>query len=660
MKYAVTGVIMLIFFIFIRTAPPTIYMGDSGEVVSAAYTLGIGHPPGYPLYMLCAKTFSAIPAGDIAFRLNIFSALLSAAAFLLFVMAAREFIVFINKGAAVKNDRRLAALMAAALLIFSGAFWFQGINAKGGIYILTVAVIMASILATLQYFNSGKIKFMYLAFYSVGFMVPAHPSAALLSFFIAAVLIFAGFKKGIKYRQAAAAACLYLAALATPYAYLFIRAGGAPLVNWAGLSGAGDVIGHILRKSYELHGSQPQAVVLLFRLKGYMTQLAVNYGAALLVFFYGMFLLYRAGKWMFFAAAAFIILNTAAIIYAIDTQAGFSGIAQLPMSVYLSRGFYLTNEIIPALIAALGFYGLFRAAAQKLPGTRVYIMSLTAAVPCVMLCLNFAANDQSMKFFGYDHAMNIMKTLGKDDRLFSRGDCPSFNIAYLKYAKKLFAETKVYDRNLALLDRSVYKEIPGPRVDAEIRTINDYPGKVFYTESFAYKGSGILSAPHGILFKPVKGAALEDGSEKYFSMYTFRDYFRDKNLDIFYRDYIARYMTGKAAYAAGKNDKTACLMYLSLADSIGGTSVITLIDIVNVSYSVLSDKGTSIFYLKKLCDLNPYDVETLDVLMDLYVNYDSKEAFGWISRHYAGIPEIKGKAEIKKQMDALRQDVKGM
>ncbi|MGW8319342.1 MAG: glycosyltransferase family 117 protein [Candidatus Promineifilaceae bacterium] len=57
------------------------YGGDSGELVTAAVTLGVPHPPGYPLYVVLGKIFATvIPIGTIAFRLNLLSAILMSVA----------------------------------------------------------------------------------------------------------------------------------------------------------------------------------------------------------------------------------------------------------------------------------------------------------------------------------------------------------------------------------------------------------------------------------------------------------------------------------------------------------------------------------------------------------------------------------------------------
>ena len=70
--------------LYLWTMPPTLTLGwqgkgaDGGELLTAAYTLGIPHPPGYPTYMLLLKGFGTIvPIGDFAFRGNLFSALMA-------------------------------------------------------------------------------------------------------------------------------------------------------------------------------------------------------------------------------------------------------------------------------------------------------------------------------------------------------------------------------------------------------------------------------------------------------------------------------------------------------------------------------------------------------------------------------------------------------
>ncbi len=76
---ASAGVFLTTFAVYLRTLCPSVYVGDSGELIAAAYTLGIPHPPGYPIYCLVGKLFSYIPVGSIAYRLNIMSAFFASA-----------------------------------------------------------------------------------------------------------------------------------------------------------------------------------------------------------------------------------------------------------------------------------------------------------------------------------------------------------------------------------------------------------------------------------------------------------------------------------------------------------------------------------------------------------------------------------------------------
>lgn len=48
---------------------------DGGDLIAAAYTGGVAHPTGYPLYLLLARLFQFVPLGSLAYRTNLLSAL---------------------------------------------------------------------------------------------------------------------------------------------------------------------------------------------------------------------------------------------------------------------------------------------------------------------------------------------------------------------------------------------------------------------------------------------------------------------------------------------------------------------------------------------------------------------------------------------------------
>ena len=53
------------------------YTGDCGELIAASYRLGIGHPTGYPLYIMLGRLFAAlVPFGEVGGRYNLMSAIL--------------------------------------------------------------------------------------------------------------------------------------------------------------------------------------------------------------------------------------------------------------------------------------------------------------------------------------------------------------------------------------------------------------------------------------------------------------------------------------------------------------------------------------------------------------------------------------------------------
>src|SRR5690606_11384863 len=67
------------FLLYLITLSPETAMWDTSEYIAAAYTLGLPHPPGNPLFVLIGRVFSILPiAPSVAMRVNLLAAISSA------------------------------------------------------------------------------------------------------------------------------------------------------------------------------------------------------------------------------------------------------------------------------------------------------------------------------------------------------------------------------------------------------------------------------------------------------------------------------------------------------------------------------------------------------------------------------------------------------
>ncbi len=111
---------------------------DSGDLLAAAYTLGIPHPTGYPLYVLVGRIFSLILPGSVAFRITLLSVFAaSAAPVFLFLTLAR---VLPGRGAL------LGAAFASLSLGFSFHYWSQAVVAEVyALHMLLTSIVIYSL-----------------------------------------------------------------------------------------------------------------------------------------------------------------------------------------------------------------------------------------------------------------------------------------------------------------------------------------------------------------------------------------------------------------------------------------------------------------------------------------------------------------------------------
>src|SRR5574341_1148197 len=105
------GVSVAALVLYILTLAPTTQFWDTSEYIAAAYTLGIPHPPGNPLFVIMAHVWGLIPfVASYAQRINLFAAATSA------ISAGCWFLVgerWLRSFVPARLPRRLAALAGA-------------------------------------------------------------------------------------------------------------------------------------------------------------------------------------------------------------------------------------------------------------------------------------------------------------------------------------------------------------------------------------------------------------------------------------------------------------------------------------------------------------------------------------------------------------------
>ena len=139
LRHRLVGVLVFLIalVLYLKTLAPTVSFWDCGEFIACSYILGVPHPPGAPLYILLGRLFTLLPLGEIAWRVNLMSALSSAlgiwCVYLSGVALARRAL----GGAALRpfgDGRDISCQGGAALgalaLAVSYTYWFNATEAE--------------------------------------------------------------------------------------------------------------------------------------------------------------------------------------------------------------------------------------------------------------------------------------------------------------------------------------------------------------------------------------------------------------------------------------------------------------------------------------------------------------------------------------------------
>jgi len=154
--------------IYVRTLTPGLLAGDGGEFQALAYLWGHSHPTGYPVYLTLARLFTFLPTGELAYRVNLFSAVMAAVA-----VAG----VYVN--GRLLTRYRLISFVGALAIAISPTFWSQALIAE--VYTAGAAFIVWIIAALLCWQATGSQCALFIVGLLGGLSLGVHMSVALLA-----------------------------------------------------------------------------------------------------------------------------------------------------------------------------------------------------------------------------------------------------------------------------------------------------------------------------------------------------------------------------------------------------------------------------------------------------------------------------------------------
>ncbi len=391
------------------TCARTVTLVDSGELILVCATLGVAHPPGFPVYTLIGHLFSKLPVGSVAFRLSFMSGCFAAAASTFAAWIIAQLIAMTETPTSSPGKRRASAntsksrsflvgqsslsrttfaalvpLSVGLTLAFSVTLWRYATVAE--VYSLNLALLAAtfwSLFIWRRAHQQGRERTwpMAVAGLLYGLALGVHHVTVILTFPAIVVLVWrtAGWRY-IGSRPARWAIAMMLLGLSS-YVYLPLAAARQPLLNWGDPSSWERFWWHISARQYQVNLFSGDVVAVWKNLESFLRLLVHEFtpvGLALAL--PGLAWLWRrdrTGAWFVLLLMALNIGYTINYDIAEDTDA-----------------YYLPTFLAVTLTLAAGWRWLWeRIENRPTPWVRI-LSALIIALPTINLMAHYRQNDK--------------------------------------------------------------------------------------------------------------------------------------------------------------------------------------------------------------------------------------------------------------------------
>ncbi len=468
------GVFAAALALYSATLAPTVTLVDSGELIVAARTLGVAHPPGFPLYVLLAHLMTLLPFGSVAVRVNFASALFAALAGAVLTLVAAEVLCGCERPppgdaharkprpgavAPLPSDSHTvagvltAAMIAGLLLVCSRTLWAYATIAE--VYTLNTFLLLLVFLLMLRWRRAVLDKplaarpsdvWLRAAALVFGLALGVHHVTVGLTLPALAVLVLTTAGGGFFRSRRLAWAALWAFVGLSVYAYLPLAAWRSPPLNW------GDP--RTLQRLWWHVGGRQYLVSLSFSLAGMANQARTfarlvgrEFGppwlpVGLALSIAGLVVLSRRDRTLFWFLLAIAVCNLA---YAFNYDIAED-----------KDAYYLPVFVAAAIGAGVGAYALLELVVTRRRG--VYVPSVATGtlllIPVVALAGNLPFNNRHNDFVAADYVDNILRTIEPHGLLLTLDWQVCSPLLYTRLIQHSRSDVVVVDVNL--LRRSWY------------------------------------------------------------------------------------------------------------------------------------------------------------------------------------------------------------
>jgi hypothetical protein len=417
-------VVLLSFLAYLATLAPGLTWAhngaDGGDLAAAVLTGGVPHPPGYPTYMLLGRLFAMLPVGDVAFRLNLFSAVCAA-------LTAGVVFLWLHRWAAPSLGDAVPAA-AALTLAFSPLLWSQAI-------ITEVYTLNALFVAVLLWLATARPVNLVLLCFMLGLGLGNHLSLALLAPTLA-VLADGALPA---WRRRAVPCLAALAAGLGVYLYLPLAAISDPAVNWGDVRTFDGLVWMVTAAPYRSYLFGLPLAELPARLSAWSAMLAQQFtwpGVGLLLL--GMWDMAATHRRRTLALAVGFALYS---LYSLSYRTDDSFVNLLP--AYLLATPWLARGLQRAVQAVHSWLGRYGVADRRRWGLAVAVLAL---LPLWQVQANWSSLDLSGDAAARDYVESVLGDLPPAALVITASDEQTFALWYGTAARRHGA--LIVDRDL--------------------------------------------------------------------------------------------------------------------------------------------------------------------------------------------------------------------